>query len=136
MTDLASMALEVLTAHVGNGLPSQIVFDPTNTCGIECINLFKGLYKAFQRWCRMCGERMPPNQAYFSTAVTKYARDRLSNKKASPSPLDSGSAITLWLPKGTGPLDGVRWFDYARECVAAFEGPLSRFGSSYQDSTT
>jgi putative DNA primase/helicase len=94
------------------------------------------LYKAFQRWCRMCGERLPPNQAYFSTAVTKYARARLSNKKASPSPLDSGSAITLWLPHGTGPLDGVRWFDYARECAAAFEGPLSRFGGNHQDSTT
>lgn len=86
------------------------------------------LYKAFQRWCRMCGERMPPNQAYFSTAVTKYARDRLCTKKTSPSPLDVGSAITLWLPSGTGPLEGVRWYDFARECVTAFEAPLARYG--------
>lgn len=86
------------------------------------------LYKAFQRWCRMSGERLPPNQAYFSTAVTKYARDRLCTKKTSPSPLDVGSTITLWLPSGTGPLEGVRWYDFARECMAAFEGPLTRYG--------
>ena len=85
------------------------------------------LYKAFGRWCRMNGDRLPPNQANFSTAVTRYAHNRLSRRVVSPSPSEHGSAIRLWMPAGTGPIDGVRWFDFARECVAAFEGPLSRF---------
>jgi putative DNA primase/helicase len=85
------------------------------------------LYKAFLRWCRITGERIPPNQAYFSTAVSKYARDKLSSKKASPSPHELGSTITLWLPPGTGAPEGVRWYDFARDCVAAFEGPLARY---------
>lgn len=85
------------------------------------------LYRAFQRWCSRCGERNPANQAYFSTAVTKYARGRVTTKKASPSPLDVGVAITLWLPQGTGPIEGVRWYDFAQQCVAEFEGPLSRY---------
>ena len=85
------------------------------------------LYKAFTRWCRMNGDRLPPNQANFSTAVTRYAHNRLSRRVVSPSPSEHGSAIRLWLPAGTGPLVGVRWFDFAHECIAAFEGPLSRF---------
>ena len=85
------------------------------------------LYKAFGRWCRMNGDRLPPNQTNFSTAVTRYAHNRLSRRVVSPSPSELGSAVRLWLPAGTGPIEGVRWFDFARECVAAFEGPLSRF---------
>lgn len=85
------------------------------------------LYKAFSAYCRMEGERHPTPQPYFTTAVGKYARGRLSTKKASPSPHEVGSTITLWMPAGTGPLDGVRWYDYAKECLSAFERPLSRF---------
>lgn len=85
------------------------------------------LYKAFGRWCRVNGDRLPPNQANFSAAVTRFAHNRLTRKKASPSPSELGSPMVLWLPSGTGPLDGVRWYDFARECVAAFDGPLSRF---------
>jgi putative DNA primase/helicase len=91
------------------------------------------LYKAFKHWCRNTGERLPPHQRLFSSAVAKYARDRLTTKKASPSPLDVGSTVTLWLPAGTGPVDGVRWFDFARECIAAFESPLSRYLNGYQE---
>ena len=86
------------------------------------------LYKAFTRWCRMSGDRLPPNQANFSTAVTRYAHNRLSRRLASPSPSELGSPIRLWLPAGTGPMEGVRWFDFACQCVAAFDPPLSRFG--------
>ena len=85
------------------------------------------LYKAFTRWCRINGDRLPPNQANFSTAVTRYAHNRLSRRLASPSPSELGSPIRLWLPTGTGPVEGVRWFDFACQCVSAFEGPLSRF---------
>ena len=85
------------------------------------------LYKAFTRWCRINGDRLPPNQANFSTAVTRYAHNRLSRKTASPSPSELGSPIVFWLPSGTGPIEGVRWYDFAQQCVSAFEGPLSRF---------
>lgn len=85
------------------------------------------LYKSFGRWCRVNGDRLPPNQANFSAAVTRYAHTRLSRKTTSPSPSELGAPIVLWLPSGTGPVEGVRWYDFARECVAAFEGPLSRF---------
>jgi putative DNA primase/helicase len=85
------------------------------------------LYRAFTRWCRMNGDRLPPNQANFSAAVTRYAHNRLSRHVVSPSPSEHGSAIRLWMPAGTGPIEGVRWFDFAHECIAAFEGPLSRF---------
>lgn len=85
------------------------------------------LYKAFTAYCRTEGERHPTPQPYFTTAVGKYARGRLSTKKASPSPHEVGSTITLWMPVGTGPLEGVRWYDYAKDCVTTFEHPLSRF---------
>lgn len=87
------------------------------------------LYKAFLSYCRAEGDRFPPTQPYFTTALGKYAGGRLSTKKASPSPHEAGSTVTLWMPAGTGPLEGVRWYDYAKECMAAFEGPLSRFCS-------
>lgn len=85
------------------------------------------LYKAFFRWCRVNGDRLPPNQASFSATVARYAHTRLSSKVFSPSPSELGSSVRLWLPAGTGPLEGVRGFDFANDCVAAFEGPLSRF---------
>jgi putative DNA primase/helicase len=87
------------------------------------------LYKAFLAYCRGEGERFPPTQPYFTTAVGKYARGRLSTKKTSPSPHEAGSSVMLWMPAGTGPLDGVRWYDYAQQCLAAFDAPLSRFCS-------
>lgn len=87
------------------------------------------LYKAFLRWCRVNGDRQPPNQANFSAAVTRYSHGRLSVKVTSPSPSEAGSPIKLWLPADVGPLSGVRWIDWARDAVAAFEAPLSRFHS-------
>lgn len=87
------------------------------------------LYRAFNRWCRVNGERSTTNQANFSSTVTRYARHRLERKTASPSPADHGVPIVLWVPAGTGPMEGVRWFDFATEAVAAFELPLSRFGN-------
>lgn len=88
------------------------------------------LYKAFGRWCRANGERLPPNQAYFSAAVTKFSKGKLTKKTASPSPHELGAPVVLWLPVNTGPLNGVRWIDFAREAVAAFDLPLSRFGNT------
>jgi putative DNA primase/helicase len=90
----------------------------------------KQLYRAFTRWCRVNGERIPPNQAIFSSLVTKYAGNRLDRKKTSPSPTEHGVPIHLWMPAGTGPVDGMRWFDFAQECVATFESNLTRYCSA------
>lgn len=87
------------------------------------------LYRAFNRWCRVNGERGTTNQANFSSTVTRYARHRLERKTTSPSPADHGVPIVLWVPAGTGPMEGVRWFDFASEAVSAFELPLSRFAN-------
>lgn len=88
------------------------------------------LYRAFKRWCHVEGDRSIPNQANFSSTVTRYAKQRLERKITSPSPADHGVPIVLWVPAGTGPVEGVRWFDFASEAVAAFELPLTRFGSA------
>lgn len=91
------------------------------------------LYNAFRRWCAHTGERFPTNQATFSSTVLRYAGNRLETRKASPSNGEAGAPIKLWLPKGTGPLNGVRWFDFASEAVQAFEQPLARFCRSHAD---
>jgi putative DNA primase/helicase len=90
------------------------------------------LYAAFTRWCRSNGERVP-NQSTFSSSVSKFAGPRLSHTKASPSPSEIGAPISLWLPAGTGPMNGVRWYDFAKESVAAFDPPLARFGAATSD---
>lgn len=87
------------------------------------------LYRAFTKWAKVNGERFVPNQANFSASVSKYgASHGLTKKTASPSPSEGGTPVVLWLPRGTGPKDGVRWIDFARDCVATYEGSLSRFG--------
>lgn len=91
------------------------------------------LYKAFQRWSRQQGERTIVNQNGFTATVSKFARDQLSKLKCSPSKGNPGAPVTLWLPEGTGPLNGVTNFEFATEAVAAFEGPLSRFGQSFSE---
>jgi putative DNA primase/helicase len=91
------------------------------------------LYRAFSAYCHTLGERKFSAQQYFSSTVVKYARGHLSTYKASPSPHEAGSTIALWLPAGTGPNEGVRWFDFAKGCLAAFEAPLSDFCSGPQN---
>lgn len=94
------------------------------------------LYNAFRRWCSHTGERFPPNQANFTNAVKRYAANQLKTQKTSPSSGETGAPVNLWLPKGTGPLNGVRWFDFASEAVQAFEQPLARFCRSHTDLST
>lgn len=98
---------------------------PVNPCSTN------QLFRAFQRYARMTGERTPPNQATFSATVTKFAGERLTRVKASPSrPLQEGSTLTMWIPKGTGAPDGVSQYNWSVECVSAFESPLARFGAN------
>lgn len=85
------------------------------------------LYRAFCRWCRINGERVVSNQQQFTSNVTKLSKDRLEKRKTSPWNTSIGTPLTIWVPIGTGPLNGVSWFDFATEAVAAYELPLSRF---------
>jgi putative DNA primase/helicase len=86
------------------------------------------LYRAYTRWSRANGERFPTTQPFFSSAVGRTLRGHgLVKKTASPSHGQAGQPIVFWLPQGTGPLDGVTWYEFASGAVAAFELPLSRF---------
>lgn len=91
------------------------------------------LYTAFRRWCAATGERFPTNQATFSTTVQRHAEDRLETRKASPSNGEPGAPIKLWVPRGCGPANGVRWYDFASEAVQAFEGPMARYCRSHTE---
>ncbi len=93
------------------------------------------LYKAFQRWSRQQGEKTIVNQNGFTSTVSKFARGRLSRLKCSPSKGSPGAPVTLWLPEGTGPLNGVTNYEFATEAVSAFEGPLSRFGQAFSEAS-
>jgi len=91
------------------------------------------LYRAFGKWCRINGERAP-NQAHFTTAVTKYAGDRLTKKTASPAATHLGMSIVLWVPKGTGPVDGRSWYSFAQDAVGTYDSHLARFNNSHSES--
>lgn len=86
------------------------------------------LYKAFQRWARMQGERTIVNQNLFTSTVAKFARHQLSRLKCAPSRGSDGAPITIWLPEGTGPQPGVTNYEFALASVAAFDAPMARFG--------
>jgi putative DNA primase/helicase len=91
------------------------------------------LYKAFQSYCRSTGERIPPNQANFTSTVIRYAGTKLDRPKASPSPHQEGTTITLLAPAGTGPVPGVTRFDWASECVSVFEVSLNRYTRNFSE---
>lgn len=110
---------------------------PMNPCSAE------QLYRAFRRWCDNAGERWPPPQAVFTTAAKRWAIERIEHDehgvrlepclaykvvsfKKGPG---SGprTSVRAWLPRGTGPLNGVSEGDWMAESLDAFELPLGRF---------
>lgn len=121
---------------------------PTQVCSAE------QLYRAFRRWCDNAGERYPPPQAGFTTAAKRWAierveRDEDGNKrdpclgyKVINLPAATASSgrrsVRCWLPRATGPLNGVTEGAWAAESVDAFEAALGRFlrtreGGAYGD---
>ncbi|HEY8360711.1 MAG TPA: primase-helicase family protein, partial [Ramlibacter sp.] len=108
---------------------------PMQVCSAE------QLYRAFRRWCDNSGERWPPAQATFTTAAKRWAIERLEHDergqrlppcleyKVVTAPNDTGPrrSIRCWLPRGTGPQNGVSEGAWAGESVDAFELPLGRF---------
>lgn len=89
------------------------------------------LFRAFLRYARMTGERVPPNQSMFTATVSKFAGERVVRVKVSPArPTQEGTSLTMWIPKGTGAPPGVSQYNWSAECVAVFESPLARFGAN------
>jgi len=108
---------------------------PMQVCSAE------QLYRAFRRWCDNSGERWPPAQATFTSEAKRWAIERIErdDKGARLEPCldykivaavsDAGprKSIRCWLPRGTGPQDGVTVGAWVGSSVDAFELPLSRF---------
>lgn len=101
------------------------------------------LYRAFQRWCITTGERFVPNQAAFTTAAKRWAMERIEKdelgRRREPCLTykvvnlkgTSGDGIRkaerCWLPRGTGPLNGVTEGEWAAASIDAFEADLNVF---------
>lgn len=100
------------------------------------------LYRAFQRWCVTTGERFVPNQAAFTTAAKRWAMERIERdelgKRLEPCltykvvnlkglERDIRKAERCWIPRGTGPLNGISEGEWAAAGVDAFETDLNAF---------
>lgn len=109
---------------------------PMQVCSAE------QLYRAFRRWCDNSGERFPPPQAGFTTAAKRWAIERIefdeAGKKLDPcvtykistlpaSAISGRKSIRCFLPRGTGPMNGVNEGQWIAECVDAFESSLRHF---------
>lgn len=98
---------------------------PVRVCSSE------QLYRAFQRWCQMTGERFPPPQVTFSKSVEKAAKGSL---RLEPVRLDHEAAVSgrswmrLWIPGELEPPPGVTRGQWARLAVEGFEADLRAFG--------
>lgn len=115
---------------------------PMQVCSAE------QLYRAFRRWCDMTGERYPPPQPQFTKTADRWVQERLerdpeTGERMEPrltykvvnlkDTMGARKSVRCWLPRGTGPQNGVSEGEWAASCVDAFEGPLSRFGRSQQE---
>ena len=101
---------------------------PVRVCSAE------QLYRAFQRWCTVYGERFPPPQGRFTSDVQRWLREHSNVGSDGPRmvykvvQLDEPTgrrAVRCWLPSGTGktdtyPTEGA----WAAESVRAFEAVL------------
>ncbi|MCS4509155.1 primase-helicase family protein [Xylophilus ampelinus] len=129
-----------MSEWVGGFLPL-----PMRVCSAE------QLYRAFRRWCDQAGERFPPPRAQFTRMAERWVFERIERdadgKRKEPKltykvvqlkdeSVKSGRTATrCWLPRGTGPRDGVTEGAWAAEAVADFEQPLRTFcRSHFEDS--
>lgn len=110
---------------------------PLQVCSAE------QLYRAFKRWCETSGEKYPPPQAAFTTAAKRWAIERIERDEYGKrlEPCLAYKVVTLpnqaassgrksarcWLPRGTGPLNGVSEGEWVAGAIDAFEVALSRF---------
>lgn len=100
------------------------------------------LYRAFRRWCDDAGERWPPPRDVFTNEAKRWAIERIEHDekgarldpvlvyKVVTPPADAAGnrkSIRCWLPRGTGPVNGISEGQWAKDSVDAFEAALSRF---------
>ncbi len=104
------------------------------------------LYKVFRRWCDLEGERYPPPQATFTKTVERHVFEQRETdqdgKRLLPALLykqiglkhEAGPRKTVrcWVPRGTGPVNGLSEGEWAAECIDAFEAKVSAFGRAHR----
>jgi putative DNA primase/helicase len=116
---------------------------PIQVCSAE------QLYRAFRRWCDQSGERYPPARAMFTKNAERWIVERVERdvqgKRLLPrltykvvqlkdtAKTNGRTAARCWLPRGTGPREGISEGEWAASCVEAFEKSLGRFFYSSRD---
>ena len=103
------------------------------------------LYRVFVRWSDQNGERFRPPQAQFTRTVERHVYESVERDpetKAKLPPRVSYKQISLkhelgprktvrcWVPRGTGPMEGVTEGEWAAQCIEAFESKASAYGRS------
>ena len=103
---------------------------PLRVCSAE------QLYRAFTRWCAVSGERHMPAQAIFTSGVQRWLSEHAGADASGPSlaykviqlhTTDGRKAVRCWVPKGTGPMNGVTEGAWAADSVAVFEQTLRAY---------
>lgn len=122
-----------MTEWIGGFIPL-----PVQVCSGE------QLYRAFEVWSRRSGLRWMEDLSKFTSLAKRWALehadrdekgDRLAPRleykvvqlKVSDAEGEGRKAMRCWLPRGTGPLNGVTWGAWAADAVQAFELPLGRY---------
>lgn len=117
---------------------------PLQVCSAE------QLYRVFRRWCELNGERYPPPQSMFTENVKRFVFERIEldqDGQRMPPRLaykvvalkhDTGprKSMRCWLPRGTGPADGVSEGVWAASCVDSFEQRAAGYGRVWRDDDT
>lgn len=117
---------------------------PVNVCSGD------QLYRAFEAWSRRSGLRWTDDKAKFTSLGKRWSLERVERdadgermppsldhkviQLKDPESNDGRRAMKCWLPRGTGPLNGVTMGEWAAASVAAFELPLGRFLRSGRES--
>lgn len=100
------------------------------------------LYTAFRRWAELNGERYPPPQATFTRTVERHVAEHVERdeqgRRLPPrliykqinlkEELGPRKTVRCWLPRGTGPLNGVTEGEWAAACINNFDAKLAAFG--------
>jgi putative DNA primase/helicase len=109
------------------------------------------LYRAFETWARRSGLRWTDDSSRFTNQVKRWVNEHVERDadgqrmpprmeykvvQLKDALTDNGRrAMRCWLPRGTGPMSGVTYGEWASESVQAFELPLGRYLRVRSDGT-
>jgi putative DNA primase/helicase len=100
------------------------------------------LYTAFQRWADKEGERYCPNRPAFTLEAERYVLEHVERdekgRRVEPrltykmvqlqrAGLTERKSARCWIPRGTGPKEGITVGAWVAACVDSFEPVLERF---------